>query len=264
MGLPNKHEPAAMSMRDEYAYNGYILIPSGLPEETLDAAKEASGPLQPMGYHSNDGPRIFEAWKTSQAVRDIVFCHEVIETIKFLYDLETEPRALQTINFRKGTDQPLHQDGIHFQTQPLGRMVGAWCALEDMDEKNGTLCYVPGSHRLGYQGWQDLGFVKTNVGCQFEQYRIYENWAEAKAFQMGGKKPLICKKGDVFIWGLDLFHGGYPIEDPSRTRYSQVSHYAFADAEFGWAPMFSDPEKGDYLRKTMRHFDREGKLHPWS
>lgn len=250
-------------MRSQYAYDGFVVVPSGLPEETLDKARDVAGPLQPAQYHYSEGPRVFEAWKSSQAVRDIVFCPKVIETIKTLYELQDEPRALQTINFRKGTNQPLHQDGIHFQTSPLNRMVGAWIALEDMTEDNGPLCYVPGSHRIGFQGWQDLGFRATPVGLQFEQYRAYEAWAEAKGMRLGGKVPFLGKKGDVFIWGLNLLHGGMPIKDPKSTRYSQVSHYAFADAEFGWAPMFSGPTADRFYKKSMKWFDREGNLHPW-
>ena len=252
-----------MSIKDTYEYNGFVVVPSGLPASTLDAARDAIGPPQPPVYQYNDSPRIFEAWKTSQAVRDIVFCHEIMRTLKTLYGLEAPPRALQTINFRKGTEQPLHQDGVHFQTQPLGRMVGAWIALEDMTPDNGPLCYVPGSHRMGYQDWQELGFRKTQVGLQEEQYRAYEDWAEAKGYRMGGKVPFLGQKGDIFIWGLELLHGGMPIKDPNSTRYSQVTHYALGDAEFGWAPMFSDPDKGDYHRKTMRHFDIDGNLHAW-
>lgn len=252
-------------MTDEYAYNGFRIVASGVPEATLDAARKAKGPSQPEGYRYNKaGNRIFEAWKTSQAVRDIVFAPAVLAAIREEYDLESEPRALQTINFDRGTNQPLHQDGIHFQTQPLGRMVGAWTALEDMDEDNGPLVYVPGSHREGFLGWQDLGFHQVPVGTQFSQYYEYEKRIKARApAALGSLWTFTCKKGDTLIWGLDLFHGGAPIKDPTRTRHSQVTHYAFADAEFGWAPMFSNPASGDYLKKSMRWFDREGRQHSW-
>jgi hypothetical protein len=254
--------------REAYEREGFVVIPSGLPDEVLDAARLAAGPLQPAQYHYSDGPRIFEAWKTSDAVRAVAFAEPVLQAIRELHG--TEPRALQTINFRKGSNQPMHQDGIHFQTSPLGRMVGAWCALEDMDERNGTLCYVPGSHRLGYLGWQALWFRRCKVGAQFEQYHAYEarirTLAEigARRGDFGKPTPLVCRKGDVFLWGLELLHGGWPIADPARTRFSQVTHYFLPPVDFGWAPMFSDPGKGVYLKKSMRWFDREGNLHDLS
>lgn len=244
-----------------YEEQGFLVIPTGLPEETLDAAREGTGPLQPEGYHYSDGPRIFEAWKGSQAVRDLAYATPIVSLLHDLYG--ARPRPFQTINFRKGTNQPLHQDGIHFQTKPLGRMAGAWVALEDMDERNGPLCYVPGSHRLGFLGWQDLGFSRSAPGEQFEQYRRYEEEIARRGAALGGPVPLVCRKGDAFVWGLDLLHGGWPIEDETRTRHSCVVHYHLDDADFGYAPMFSDPGAGEFHRKSMRWFDRSGQQHPY-
>jgi hypothetical protein len=34
-----------------------------------------------------------------------------------------------------------------------------------------------------------------------------------------------ARKGDVFIWHAQLYHGGAPIEDMSLTRKSLVTHY---------------------------------------
>ena len=33
------------------------------------------------------------------------------------------------------------------------------------------------------------------------------------------------RKGDVFIWHAQLYHGGAPIETPGRTRRSMVAHF---------------------------------------
>ena len=49
----------------------------------------------------------------------------------------------KTINFLKGSNQPLHQDSIHFYTEPQRWMVGTWTALQDMTEDCGPLTVVP-------------------------------------------------------------------------------------------------------------------------
>jgi phytanoyl-CoA hydroxylase len=43
---------------------------------------------------------------------------------------------------------PFHQDGVFFRFEPHDAIVGAWLALDPVDADNGTLCVVPGSHRL--------------------------------------------------------------------------------------------------------------------
>ncbi|XP_042334898.1 phytanoyl-CoA dioxygenase domain-containing protein 1 isoform X1 [Sceloporus undulatus] len=42
-----------------------------------------------------------------------------------------------------------HQDATFLHTQPLGRVVGLWIALENATQENGCLWFIPGSHRSG-------------------------------------------------------------------------------------------------------------------
>lgn len=43
---------------------------------------------------------------------------------------------------------PFHQDAAYFTFGPQKRCVGVWIPLDPVSEANGTLCVVPGSHRL--------------------------------------------------------------------------------------------------------------------
>ena len=59
-----------------------------------------------------------------------------------------------------GTPTPPHQDGFYFCLEPNVALT-AWLALDDMDDENGTLHYVAGSHTrgvLGHGASQVLGF----------------------------------------------------------------------------------------------------------
>lgn len=261
-----------MTLEHRYNSEGYAVIATGIPDEILDEAKNAHGPLQPLEYHWNPkGKRVFEAWKTNDAVRTIAHWPYILEVIKTLTGEAAYP--FQTINFDKGTNQRLHQDGVHFQTFPRGKMIGVWVALEDMDEENGTLMVVPRSHHAGYFEWQGMGFEKQKVEHQYAAYAKYEDKIENFSMHLNGEetlparelaKPVVCSKGDAIIWGLELFHGGWPIKDEERTRHSQVTHYFLEGARSGWAPMFSDPTKGDIRQKSMRWFDIAGNRHHWS
>ena len=40
-----------------------------------------------------------------------------------------------------------HQDATYLYTEPLKKVFGIWIALEDADEDNSCLWFVPGSHK---------------------------------------------------------------------------------------------------------------------
>ncbi|XP_035745913.1 phytanoyl-CoA dioxygenase domain-containing protein 1 isoform X2 [Egretta garzetta] len=42
-----------------------------------------------------------------------------------------------------------HQDATFLHTEPLGRILGFWIALEDATQENGCLWFIPGSHTSG-------------------------------------------------------------------------------------------------------------------
>ncbi|NXK49713.1 PHYD1 protein, partial [Chauna torquata] len=42
-----------------------------------------------------------------------------------------------------------HQDATFLHTEPLGRVVGFWIALEDATQENGCLWFIPSSHTSG-------------------------------------------------------------------------------------------------------------------
>jgi len=43
---------------------------------------------------------------------------------------------------------PFHQDGLYFNFEPHDQVAGAWIALDPVSDENGTLCVVPGTHRM--------------------------------------------------------------------------------------------------------------------
>ena len=47
-----------------------------------------------------------------------------------------------------GQSTPAHQDGYYFKIQPQ-EAITMWLSLGDADEKNGAVCYIPGSHKAG-------------------------------------------------------------------------------------------------------------------
>lgn len=64
-----------------------------------------------------------------------------------------------------GRSTPAHQDGYYFMLNPC-EAVTMWLALDDVDQENGCVWYVPGSHRDGmrdHSRTQTLGFSQGIV-----------------------------------------------------------------------------------------------------
>lgn len=250
---------------NEYRYSsdffnhGFVVIDLELTDQeiasiveymTIDAERTAWVNTQEGGYHYNDSPRIFEGWKNSNAIRSLSLNKKVLDALRLLY--AREPIPFQTINFIKGTDQPLHSDTIHFHSIPERWMAACWVALEDMTTDNGPLVIVPGSHTIPCYTFQDLGLGVPKYGEQFDHYKQYEEFIAAvvTAKNMRTEKVLI-KKGQAIIWAANLLHGGSKIINHDLTRLSQVTHYFFEGCSRYYSPMFSDVGKGIFADKDL-------------
>nr|XP_032818628.1 phytanoyl-CoA dioxygenase domain-containing protein 1 isoform X2 [Petromyzon marinus] len=83
--------------------------------------------------------------------RDVTFSTKVKEVARKA-GLQ-EPVVVQSMYIFKqpgiGGEVTPHQDASFLHTEPLGRVLGFWVALEDADLDNGCLWFLPGSHREG-------------------------------------------------------------------------------------------------------------------
>lgn len=72
------------------------------------------------------------------------------ETAEFLLGRAVVPKNLQYFSKPPGTGKPTppHQDGYYFMLDPC-EAITLWLALDDVDEENGCVRYVHGSHQRG-------------------------------------------------------------------------------------------------------------------
>jgi len=137
-----------------------------------------------------------------------------------------EVSLFQSINFIMGSEQHTHSDSIHMTTFPLGGLLGAWIALDDITTENGPLHYYPGSHKLPYYLNADYDNEGSSMLIGKQTYSAYEAMIEGKIKEWGLKKEVFtAKKGDLLVWHANLFHGGEPHRDKRLTRRSMVLHY---------------------------------------
>jgi len=219
---------------DHFREQGFLCFDPGLD---ADLTERIVADLAPRYYqhdlrNSPNGTRVQDAWAFSAAARELATHSTILSALEQLYGRRARP--FQTLNFPVGTEQRIHSDTIHFNSDPPGFMVGVWVALEDIDEDNGALKYYPGSHRLPEITMQDVG-----KGIGYEHYPDYENHLEGmiQAHDLKSERARVAC-GQAFIWHGNLLHGGGSHPDRSRTRHSQVTHYFFEGCHY-YTPMNS-------------------------
>jgi hypothetical protein len=241
-----------------FARDGFVILENVFPEElvdrVVDGCREMFDPEFVLPDDLDSSPvRVQDAWQVMPAVRELACYEKVLDILNLLYGRECIP--FQTLNFHRGTQQAVHSDDIHFSSMPQGFMAGIWVPLEDIDSRNGPLKYYPGSHRMPPIDMQDLRMV---VDGEFDpNYARYETYVMALMEERGlESKTLEVAKGQSLIWSSNLVHGGDRILDPSRTRFSQVTHYYFRDCLY-WTPMYSNKRIGEYSLREIQDIRTE-------
>jgi ectoine hydroxylase-related dioxygenase (phytanoyl-CoA dioxygenase family) len=187
--------------------------------------------------------RVQDAWRACEAVRRLATLAKVRRLLAAAYG--RKPFAFQTLSFRRGTEQSIHTDTMHFHSAPERFMCGVWIALEDIAPEAGPLRYVVGSHRLPVMTMRKAGLNHDRP--TLEDYSRYYIPALHRQLAEAGlpEARATPKKGTALVWAANLAHGGAPIADPASTRRSLVTHYYFEDCLY-YTPMSSDVEGGRY------------------
>ena len=241
--------------KEYFDEKGYVIVDLNYPDsfykdlindvDTINNSQDKK--LNPKIYHYNKHPRLIEGWKKSDNIKQVALDRTLIETLKYLYN--REPIPFSTINFTRGTEQPLHSDYFHFGSMPELFLAGVWVALEDIHPDSGPLSVVPYTHKSPIVLPSDLGIVDIpkNIGEVKKNYSIYEDYVRKYIDDNDLKlETPILKQGQALIWAANTFHGAGKIKNSEITRYSQVTHYHFEGLDFCYNPNFSSREKYVY------------------
>ena len=127
-----------------------------------------------------------------------------------------------------------------------------WFALEKVNNNNGPLIIVPGSHKLKLINFSDfnLNIPKTSKELK-NHYSIYENYLQDLIKEKNLKtKKILLNKGDAIIWAANLLHGGSKIKK-NNSRLSQVVHYHFSKLDYIYNPCFSNKNIGIIAKRDI-------------
>ncbi|MCH6258265.1 phytanoyl-CoA dioxygenase family protein [Puniceicoccaceae bacterium K14] len=156
----------------------------------------------------------------SEQCRNICLYPPLADALEKL--LGEAPAIINSLNFKKGSQQDDHFDTYFMPPPTPGRMVVTSICLEDIKPDSGPVRYFPKSHLIEPCRLAHGGIHVTNPE-EREQVREY---IDQKLEEAGiGSEIYLGKRGDVLVWHGQLYHGGTPITNPNSTRKTLVTHY---------------------------------------
>ncbi|QNI72768.1 phytanoyl-CoA dioxygenase family protein [Synechococcus sp. NOUM97013] len=156
----------------------------------------------------------------------------------------------QNMFFDKSTGTIDHIDTWYLDTDPMGSLIAAWIALEDIDGNGGEFHVYPGSHLSEY--------VKPDYWKSLD-HDAFIKWSNdlSQEFKC---KPIHLKKGDVLFWHPSLLHGSSNQRTEGHSRKSLTAHYYPVTYKRGGRGKSSEFSSKDYqldvlnTNKNLRRF----------
>jgi hypothetical protein len=135
--------------------------------------------------------------------------------------LDGTPLLFNGLNMEHGTEQRMHIDTFYMPPRTFGKMVATWLALEDIHPDSGPLSYYPKSNQIpAYK------FSHGHIWALQDEMPAFDAYYDPElANRQLKREEFYPKKGDVFIWHAQLYHGGGKINNGALTRRSMVNHF---------------------------------------
>lgn len=126
---------------------------------------------------------------------------------------------VQSMYFEANPATWAHQDSYYLDAERPGELLGAWIALEDIEEAAGRFYVVPGSHRL--ETGRNRGELK--ISDHHDRYKqVVSDAIRDRSLELRAP-PL--ERGDVLFWNSWTIHGALEPVDAGKTRNSYTAHY---------------------------------------
>ena len=162
--------------------------------------------------------------------------------------LGEEVRMVNVEYFNKpagiGQPTPPHQDGYYFHLSPCSAVTG-WLALEDVDDENGCIHYVRGSHRgAGFRPHGRTGVLGFSQGIT--DFGTAEDRANTAAFP-GGPGTFLMHDAKTVHWAS---------ANTSPTRSRRALGFVF----FGESARVDQASKAAYKARLEADLKAEAKI----
>ncbi len=201
--------------------------------------------------------QVVNIWEASPAFRRLLYSQPVIEALHQLTghkNLQVWHDQIQFKPPKHGGINNWHQDAPYWPIIKPETPVTAWIALDDVDESNGCMWMVPGSHMWG----NHIKMLESNSQEKFfELGKDFTPPADAQVKKVE-LKPWPVKKGEVSFHHSMTWHGSHK-NNSDRPRRAIAIHVMTGDAVYvasGQHPMkqFVQVKDGESMSKAGPHF----------
>lgn len=226
------------------------------PDKTADA-----GSTDPLKEEFAKATRIHMLSRVNVAAERGMLHPRILDVTEAL--IGPDVYALQSMLFLnppgKG-GQGWHQDSCYIKTHP-DTLIGAWIALEEVDEENGCLWVVPGSNHEPVYPPDGIGGGNVHAVDAFEDLNSVQNVSHIDDNVNTLSKvvagypppiPVILRPGDVLFFHSHLFHRSFPNRTSDRYRRSYVCHYCNARSWVPWDHDGFEGNSGNYRQILAR------------
>ena len=215
---------------EQFKANGYLKSGRVLNDAQVEALRnelervmrdhENPAAPQPVSI-SNWNPKapiwqIVNIWEASDPFRALLSNPTIVEEVAQLTNAKELRVWHDQIQYKPATDGGVnmwHQDWPYWPSiAPMTEQVSAWVALDDVDESNGCMSMIPGSHAWG----NNIEFLHTLKDFKAMPSQFKEHKLEIKLAPV--------KKGEVHYHHGLTWHGSHA-NTSGRPRRAIAVHY---------------------------------------
>jgi len=223
-----------------FIQDGYVVIREGLDKATCNKAVQSykkwcfnrGAGCEALKDEHGHHKRIVNMHTEVPEIRNLILKNtKSLQMQDFLFGEKTS--LYTSLYFTRGTEQRIHVDIPYFWTKPQNRYFGVWTALEPVDEENGPLRVLHQGHKCNLlkerHNIPEIVKKKSTSGISGTDDEAFYAYARATIANCATQNitrfvDVLLNTGDTIIWHPLLPHGGAPIKDETRTRYSLVAH----------------------------------------
>ncbi|MGY8827609.1 MAG: phytanoyl-CoA dioxygenase family protein [Candidatus Latescibacterota bacterium] len=174
---------------------------------------------------------------------DLYYGERMLELGDLLMDGAIRGKNMQWFNKLPliGKETPPHQDGFYFMLEP-NEALTMWLAQDTVDEENGCVRYLPGSHREGMRPHQRTDILGFSQG-------ISDYGAEDRRCEV----PICAEPGDLLVHHSLTVHRADANPSPRPRRALGLVYFAERAQE--------NAERADLYRQQLyTEWEKAGKI----
>lgn len=220
--------PQFLSREEIQKYNdvGYLMPFDGLSEDEVNTIRD---------YFNQILKKVIESGDSSYSISTAHLKYPLI------YDLLSHEKILAPVKDLLGDDiigwgahffckmpndgkrVPWHQDCVYWPLTP-SRTLTVWLAIDDVDESNACMKFIPGSHLDGPREFKNIDDNDAVLSLETQDVDDHKSTAN------------VCLKAGQFSIHNDLLLHGSEANQSEKRRCGLTIRYAAAsvNAEFGW------------------------------